>query len=142
MIHSMVAITGRWIVVLTVTDPVHSAGLGWYRELLGMETSNSYVEDGHVVQVCLLEPRSGLKMCLVHHRPNPGGPFSEFRTRLDHLELLVADRDNLNAWAERLYVLRIPHSGVKEPHHGSNAMITFRDPDDIQLEFFWSAPKH
>jgi hypothetical protein len=36
--------------------------------------------------------------------------------------------------------LAITNSGVKEPPYTSNAMITFRDPDNIQLEFFWSAP--
>jgi glyoxylase I family protein len=34
----------------------------------------------------------------------------------------------------------IPHSGVKEPEYTRNAMLTFRDPDNIQLEFFWRAP--
>ncbi len=32
------------------------------------------------------------------------------------------------------------HSGVKELEYTPNAMLTFRDPDDIQLEFFWRAP--
>jgi hypothetical protein len=27
---------------------------------------------------------------------------------------------------------------VKEPGYTSNAMLTFRGPDNIQLEFFWS----
>ena len=43
--------------------------------------------------------------------------------------------------AERLAGLGIPHSGVKEPPYTKNAMLTFRDPDNIQLEFFWRAPK-
>ena len=36
--------------------------------------------------------------------------------------------------------LGIPHSGVKELDYTPNAMLTFRDPDNIQLEFLWRAP--
>ena len=36
--------------------------------------------------------------------------------------------------------IRIPHSGVKELDYTTNSMLTFRDPDNIQLEFFWRAP--
>jgi hypothetical protein len=41
---------------------------------------------------------------------------------------------------DRLDALGIAHSGVKEPSYTPNAMLTFRDPDNIQLEFFWRAP--
>ncbi|MGI8763961.1 MAG: hypothetical protein ACR2LO_08140 [Ilumatobacteraceae bacterium] len=36
--------------------------------------------------------------------------------------------------------LGIPHSDVKELDYTPNAMLTFRDPDNIQLEFVWRAP--
>lgn len=65
----------------------------------------------------------------------------EFAPGLDHLEFLVAERTDLNEWAERLDSLGIGHSGVKEQLYTRNAMITFRDPDNIQLEFFWRAPE-
>jgi hypothetical protein len=29
---------------------------------------------------------------------------------------------------------------VKAPGYTPNAMVTFRDTDNIQLEFFWRAP--
>jgi hypothetical protein len=29
----------------------------------------------------------------------------------------------------------------KEPPYTANAMLTFRDPDNIQLEFFWQAAR-
>jgi hypothetical protein len=44
-------------------------------------------------------------------------------------------RDDLEHWAERLDELGVPHSGVKNPGYTANAMLTFRDPDNIQLEF-------
>jgi glyoxylase I family protein len=54
----------------------------------------------------------------------------------------VDRRQDLNGWAERLNRLGISHSGVKEPEYTRNAMLTFRDPDNIQLEFFWRAPSN
>jgi hypothetical protein len=69
------------------------------------------------------------------------GRFDAFRIGLDHLEFLVSQRSDLGAWAGRLDELGIRHSGVKEPPYTANAMLTFRDVDDIQLEFFWRAAK-
>ena len=134
----MVGITGGIVAVLTVTDPERSAA--WYGRLLGMREAGRYVHpDGSVGQVCLTEPRSGLEICLVGHTANAGAPFDEHRVGLDHLEFLVPSRVDLDDWAARLDSLGIGHSGVKEPAYGPNAMITFRDPDNIQLEFFWKA---
>jgi glyoxylase I family protein len=133
------SITGRVEVNLTVRDPVRSAA--WYVELLGMETRYEFFPaDGRVSYVCLAEPLSGLVLCLVGHETNSGESFDESRTGLDHLEFLVARRDDLDQWAARLDELGIEHSGVNAPSHTRNAMLTFRDPDNIQLEFFWRAP--
>jgi glyoxylase I family protein len=127
------------VVILTVSDVGQSAE--WYSALLGAEETGRYVErDGHVALVHLAEPHSGLQLCLAGHRADPG-TFDEFRAGLDHLEFLVAERSDLEAWASRLDELGISHSGVKGPSYTANSMLTFRDPDNIQLEFFWRAPK-
>jgi glyoxylase I family protein len=132
------SITGRVEFNLTVRDPALSAA--WYAELLGMQTRYDYTsDDGRMRYICLVEPSSSLVVCLVGHTENTGEPFTEFRTGLDHLEFLVESRDDLDDWAERLDQLGVSHSGVKDPDHTSNAMLTFRDPDNIQLEFFWRA---
>jgi catechol-2,3-dioxygenase len=132
------SITGRVEVNLTVRDPIGSAA--WYAELLGMEKLYEFDPgDGRASYVCLSEPVSKLVLCLVGHAANPGEPFSEARTGLDHLEFLVARRADLDEWVARLDELGIAHSGLKEPSHTRNAMLTFRDPDNIQLEFFWRA---
>ena len=126
-------------VSLTVRDPERSAA--WYAELLGMHTRYDFTADDDGMRyICLVEPKSGFVLCLVGHATNPGEPFSEFRTGLDHLEFVVALRDDLHDWAERLDELGIAHSGVKELSYTDNSMLTFRDPDNIQLEFFWRAP--
>jgi hypothetical protein len=75
-------ITGQ-VVILTVSSAVKSAV--WYADLLGMEERGRYVHpDGHVQQVSLVEPRTGLELCLVSHAPDAGA-FDEFRAGLDHL---------------------------------------------------------
>jgi len=45
----------------------------------------------------------------------------------------------LDEWVVRLDDLGVEHSGIKEPSYTRNAMLSFRDPDNIQLEFFWRA---
>ena len=100
---------------------------------------SSYTTPLDVTYVALREPRTQLVLCLVGHRENQGEPFSEFRTGLDHLEFLVDRREDLDEWATKLDGLGIQHSGVKTPDYTRNAMLVFRDPDNIQLEFFWRA---
>jgi glyoxylase I family protein len=137
-VGAMPGITGQ-VVILTVSDADRSAA--WYCDLLGMEETGRYVQpDGHVALVSLAELQSGVELCLVDHRTRQAA-FDEFRTGLDHLEFVVACREDLDRWVARLDELGIDHSGVKEPSFTSNAMVTFRDPDNIQLEFFWRAPK-
>ena len=132
----MPSITGQIEVNLTVSDPRRSAA--WYSDLFGMDTRYEFEgSDGYLTYVSLVEPLSGLILCLVGHKSNDGEPFSESRNGLDHLEFLVRDRRQLVQWLDRLDQLGIPHSGIKQPSHTPNAMLTFRDPDNIQLEFFW-----
>jgi glyoxylase I family protein len=134
------SISGRVEVNLTVSDPASSAT--WYSELLGLEKLYDFAgEDGQMRYIALVEPKSQLVLCLVGHQEHSGERFSEFHTGLDHLEFLVERREDLNEWADRLDRLGIAHSGVKEPEYTHNAMLTFRDSDNIQLEFFWRAPR-
>ena len=90
--------------------------------------------------IALVDSESQLVLCLVGHQEHSGDRFSEFHMGLDHLEFLVDRREDLDEWAKRLTQLGISHSGVKEPEYTQNAMLTFRDPDNIQLEFFWRSP--
>ncbi len=135
----MPSISGRVEVNLTVRDPGTSAL--WYSSLLDLEELYDYTAtDGGLRYIALVEPRSQLVLCLVGHKANQRERFHELRTGLDHLEFLVDRREDLDEWAARLNRLGIEHSGVKEPEYTRNAMLTFRDPDNIQLEFFWRAP--
>jgi glyoxylase I family protein len=136
---TMPSISGRVEVNLTVTDPAISAR--WYSSLLGLEELYDHTgADNQMRYIALRDPRSQFVLGLVGHAANDRKPFSEFRTGLDHLEFMVDRREDLDQWATELDQLGISHSGVKTPNYTRNAMLTFRDPDHIQLEFFWRAP--
>lgn len=135
----MPSITGQVGVILTVRDVDRSAA--WYAALLGMAMRYSHIaDDGSMHYVCLDHPTAALDLCLVSHAAGPRDEFSEYRAGLDHLEFLVSSREELVAWASRLDQLGVAHSGVRELSYTRNSMVTFRDPDNIQLEFFWRAP--
>jgi glyoxylase I family protein len=62
-------------------------------------------------------------------------PFDERRTGLDHLALHVPERSDLDEWVSHLDQLGIAHSEIKSYDYAD--AVTFRDPDNIQLEVFW-----
>lgn len=141
MKHSVAvpSISGRIEVNLAVRDPVRSAA--WYRDLLGLERRYDYTShDGGLRYVVVQDLRIDLILGLVGHAANPGDEFNETTTGLDHLEFLVDRREDLDEWLARLEELRIPHSGIKDLDYTPNRVLTFRDPDNIQLEFLWRAP--
>jgi glyoxylase I family protein len=61
-------------------------------------------------------------------------PFNERRVGLDHLAFACADRAELDGWKTRLDELGIANGGVVDASYGSG--LSFRDPDNIALEFF------
>jgi catechol 2,3-dioxygenase-like lactoylglutathione lyase family enzyme len=75
--------------------------------------------------------------------PLPGTPsgsrFSEHRIGLDHLAVGVSGRDELSAMLAVLRELGAESSGIHLDRAGDTAMVTFRDPDNIQWEFFEEA---
>jgi glyoxylase I family protein len=131
-------LTGRLAPVLSVREAGSSAR--WYVEVLGFEVRGEFAgPDGRVHDVYLVQPDSGIELCLVGHHDNRGDPFNELVTGLDHLEFLVDERRDLEEWVAQLDELGIAHSGLKVAPASKNAMVTFRDPDNIQLELFWKA---
>lgn len=70
----------------------------------------------------------------------PGTPdgdrFSERRIGLDHLALGVPSRDDLEALLAVLREIGAETDGIHMDRAGEVAMITFRDPDNVQWEFF------
>ena len=64
--------------------------------------------------------------------------FNERRPGLDHVSFACANRAELETWAARLHELGLQHGGIKHESYGSG--VSFRDPDNIALEFF-AAPE-
>lgn len=71
-----------------------------------------------------------------HEFPEPADSplFNERRLGLDHLAFACRDRDDVERWKIRLDELGIAHGGVVDADHG--LALSFRDPDNIALEFF------
>lgn len=121
-------------VTLNVRDIEESAV--WYHDVLGFVRLTDY-ETADFVRVVLRHPGSGAILGLNrHHVELASEPFDERRAGLDHLALTVSDPTGLNAWIKHLDALGVPHSDVKPGAIPGSALVTFRDPDGIQLEVF------
>jgi glyoxylase I family protein len=136
------AVTGFHHFSPTVSDVEASAA--WYERVFQMNRVPvqfpHYGDEEGGYAVLLLEPRSGVAIGLHHHEANPGEPFQESRTGLDHISFAVGDHSDLDAWASWLDELGIEHSGVIDTETPMPySVLVFRDPDNIQLELFHMA---
>lgn len=127
------SLSGIHHVALNVRDVEES--VRWYGDVLGFAPLFPY--DTDAFERRLVRHPSGVVLGLTRHRhPDADTPFSERRTGLDHLAFAVAERSDLEAWAERLTAAGVEHSGVKVTPTTGSALVTFRDPDGIQLEVY------
>jgi glyoxylase I family protein len=117
-------------VALTVSDLGRS--VPWYEKLFG---SKPVLDEDtgpfhHVVWLL------GETLVGIHQFPDPASsePFNERRVGLDHLAFACADRSELAEWETRLNDLGIVNGGIVDASYGSG--LSFRDPDNIALEFF------
>jgi glyoxylase I family protein len=116
---------------LTVGDLDRS--VAWYEALFGAAPLLVH-DDGNYRFAVWLEPMFGLHQ---HHTSPDDQPFDERRIGLDHLAFRCASRDELESWPARLDSLGIAHGEIVDAFYGSG--LAFRDPDNIQLEFFLDA---
>jgi glyoxylase I family protein len=130
----MPSITGCHHLALTVSDADRSAE--WYCSLLNMKVALSH--DGEDVRFRVLaDPESGWVMGVRQYPGRPADGFDEFRTGMDHLGFGVASRAELEAWEKELAARGIAFTPIADTPIGP--VIVFRDPDNIQLEFFLPA---
>ncbi len=118
-------------VTLTVSDLDRS--VLWYERLF--DTKVVVAEDpGPFRRAVLLV--GGQTLVGFHEFPDPADtlPFNERRVGLDHLAFACNSRSELVAWEARLNGLGIANGGVVDAAYGSG--LSFRDPDNIALEFF------
>jgi catechol 2,3-dioxygenase-like lactoylglutathione lyase family enzyme len=128
-------LTGIQHVGLTVRDVEASAE--WYQRVLGLqrqfEEPHHHSEQGGYA-VVLGTPDMSLNVGLDHHPANSGAGFDPTRTGLDHVCFQVSDPDSLAAWAIHLGAQGVANSGVYSMEGTPFSLLTFNDPDGIQLE--------
>ena len=130
----MLSITGGHHIALTVTDADRSAE--WYSGLLGMSVLAAGDDETVKVRV-LVDAASGWLLGLRQYHGREGDGFDEFRTGLDHFAFGVENRAALEKWERELSARGIAYTPIAETSIGS--VIVFRDPDNIQLEFWLPA---
>jgi glyoxylase I family protein len=118
-------------VALTVSDLDRSRP--WYRQLFG---SDPVIDEDtgpfhHVVWLT-----GGGTLVGIHHFPDATNtePFDERSPGLDHLAFGCGSRTELEGWERRLNELGVANGGIVDAPYGSG--LSFRDPDNIALEFF------
>jgi glyoxylase I family protein len=119
-------------VALTVRDL--SVSVPWYEELFDADPvidEDTTPDMHHTVYLLGGGTLIGLHQ---HKTPAPPERFSEYRVGLDHIAFGCASRADLEKWARKLDELGVDHGGIKDAPYGSG--LSFRDPDDIALEFF------
>ena len=118
-------------VALTVSNLDHS--VPWYQALFGSKPVMD--EDTgpfrHVVWLI-----GGHTLVGLHQFRDPvsNEAFNERRPGLDHLAFACTSRAELAEWEAQLNDLGVAHGGIVDAPYGSG--LSFRDPDNIALEFF------
>jgi glyoxylase I family protein len=129
----MPTISGIHHVSITVPDIERS--VPWYSDVLGL---TKLMEEQHPgdegYAVVLGKPDWSMCVGLHTHPTNEKERFSEARTGLDHVGFTVADHAELEAWETKLDELGVEHSPINKKD--GYAVLVFRDPDNVQLEFF------
>jgi glyoxylase I family protein len=126
---------------LTVTDIESS--LAWYQDTFGLSRVMEAPHEGGT-GIVLRNEESTMMLVLHRHDVNEGERFSERRTGLDHAGFRVASRADLERWQEHLEAHGVARSDqadhpltqspIADTPYGF--ILVFRDPDNIQLEFF------
>ena len=128
-------------IALTVTDL--DASISWYEGVFGLSYRMDGPHEGGIGKL-LADDAWSLVIVLHRHDTNEGEIFGESRTGLDHVGFAVPTRADLEAWQDHLEthgVVRsdaadkpLTQSPIADEPYGS--VLVFRDPDNIQLEFF------
>jgi catechol-2,3-dioxygenase len=118
-------------VALTVTDLRRSRP--WYQNLFGAAPVIDEDTGPFHHVVWLLGSQT---LVAINQFPDLHGsePFDERRPGLDHLAFACANRAKLEQWESKLNELGIENGGIVDASYGS--ALSFRDPDNIALEFF------
>jgi catechol 2,3-dioxygenase-like lactoylglutathione lyase family enzyme len=128
----MAEVLGYHHVSLSVRDLASSSA--WYRDTLGFDIETEFDGDGFR-RARLRAPAAGVTLALTSHLDESGELFDERRPGIDHIAFNVGGVDDVRRLKSRFEELGVVHSDVKKGSNGT-AMVTLRDPDNIQLEVF------
>ncbi len=117
----------------TVTDLGRSTE--WYREVLGFELDSEVKGDGFR-RNRMRHPDARITLTLTEHDAGSGDRFDERRTGMDHVAFAVPTMEDILSFKERFEERGVDHSEIRASVSGAGGVITFRDPDNIQLEVF------
>lgn len=127
------AFPGLQHVAITVADIERSTR--WYSRLFGADPVLVEDEEGGQFHHRVFALDGGTLFGLHTHLGREAKDvFDERRTGLDHVGFALPGTAELEQWRDRLDELGIEHGGIKTGHYGSG--VSFRDPDNIALEFF------
>lgn len=126
-------------IALTVRDL--AASTRWYEQVFDVQHVFDVPHEGGTAQI-LLDATQSLAFALHTHTAASADEFSERRTGLDHVGLVLPSRADLVRWQDHLEqhgVRRadradrpLTQSPIADEPYG--AVLVFRDPDNIQLE--------
>ena len=127
--------TGLHHIVMNVADLERSRH--FYGDILGFEVRSLPADFPHPIFAgCLYFMVGTVEIFIVSHGQNqPGDRFSEFRIGLDHLSFPAPSEEALQTFAEHLKANGILTNGV-ETFLNRTPYVSFRDPDNIQLEYW------
>lgn len=116
---------------LTVTDCERAAL--WWQDVMGFVLVHQF--HGERFEGRNLIHSAGIAVAVMTHEGTAEtGAFDETRVGLDHLAFEVANREELERWVSHLEAHGVSNSGVIDAEMGPT--VVFRDPDNMQLEFF------
>jgi catechol 2,3-dioxygenase-like lactoylglutathione lyase family enzyme len=117
-------------IILTVKDLGISRT--FYHDLLGFPVVDFDMEGFRAFMI----PTGDLTIWfLTHDSTPPSDVFSEFRIGLDHLAFTAPSEAALHELADKLIAAGVNTKGV-ETFFTGNKYMAFRDPDNIQLEYW------
>jgi glyoxylase I family protein len=118
-------------VILTVSDLDRARA--FYGDLLGFEITQ------YQNMLYFAIAHNGSCWLVKHDQTPEGDRFSEFRIGLDHLAFDAPSKEFLDQLAEKLIAAGVNTQGV-EIFHDNWYYVAFRDPDNIQLEYWLDEP--